>query len=213
MSEKPPENISKKDNRKGELIEVDFRKKEITSRSRDMEGLVLTPEEEQKIIVDTEKYKADFFRWLEGHISIMKLKAEEINGLLTSGGESRVFQYASYLHIKNDPTGILKDTKADFLGNFPPEDRELFGKIETHQMLFSQYLKEFFRMKSDWECVLKNLLAEIQERQRGEQLSKKLQSYLSDIKIYYGVLENLEESQIIKKMEEFVEKNKKMTVN
>jgi hypothetical protein len=213
MPEKPPEYISKKDDKKGELIEVDFRKKEITSRSRDAEGPELKPEEEQKIIMDTEKYKADFFRWLDGHILKMKFKAEEINGLLTSGGESRVFQYANYLHIKNDPTGILKDPKADFLGNFSPEDRELFGKIETHQMLFSQYLKEFFRMKSDWECAMKNLLAEIQERKRGEQLAKKLQSYLSDLKIYYGVLENLEESQVIKKMEEFVEKNKKMTAN
>jgi len=74
MNEKPPEYISKKANKNGELIEVDFQKKEITSRSRYTEGPELTPEEEQKIILDTEKVKATFFRWLDGHISMMKYK-------------------------------------------------------------------------------------------------------------------------------------------
>ena len=207
MSEKPPDRNIKQGEKNGELIEVDFNRKKIVSRSKYGEGEVLKPEDEQRIILDIVKYKIDFMRWLDGHILKMKYKYEEINALLTAGGYSRVLQYQNYLHLKNDPMGTYNDAKLNALDSFSQEDRILFGKIETQEMLFKAYLKEIFELKDVLETALKNAIKEIEEKKGSEHFVEKLQTNLDNLKLTYGELENLYEGQIIKKLEEFSAKN------
>jgi|GEM_PF-1171661 len=210
MRENPPKVSGKKDEKIGEVIFVDFPRKEILYRSNDPVSEKMTSEEVRRDMEALEKYKKDFIHWLDNLISSMKDKLKEIDDLLNSGGPSHVFRYESYLHLKNDPSqNIIKGKNGGYRNSFDEAELERFEKIEMKEVVFNSYLKTFFRVKNEWETAMRDTLLEDEKKEGSDILINELKKYLENLKFAYKEVEYLEESKIIDKLENFMEEKVK----